>query len=56
MNRIIKKITVSVLSVLLAAACTGCAEVTSLLEEHNIKIPYISAGCTALSRGTSQNE
>ena len=39
MNRIIKKITVSVLSVLLAAACTGCAEVTSLLEEHNIKIP-----------------
>ena len=43
MNRIIKKITVSVLSVLLAAACTGCAEVTSLLEEHNIKIPYISS-------------
>ena len=44
MNKMIKKITVSALSILLAASCTGCASVTELLQEHNIKIPYLTSG------------
>ena len=44
MNKMIKKITVSVLSAILAVSCTGCAAVTDLLQEHNIEIPYITSG------------
>ena len=43
MNRIIKKITAAALSVFLAVSCTGCAEVTEFLEEHNIKVPYLTS-------------
>lgn len=66
MNSIIKKITVSALSVFLTVGCTGCAEVTNLLEEHNIKIPYLtsdwrkgdnaSAGETAAEGATGSAE
>ena len=66
MNSIIKKITVSALSVFLTVSCTGCAEVTNLLEEHNIKIPYLtsdwrkgdnaSAGETAAEGATGSAE
>ena len=44
MNKIIKKITVSALSAILALSCTGCTAVTDLLQEHNIEIPYITSG------------
>ena len=30
------------LSALLAISCTGCAAVTDLMEEHNIKIPFLT--------------
>ena len=44
MNEKIKKITVSAITAILAASCTGCAAVTDLLQEHNIEIPYITSG------------
>ena len=44
MSEKIKKITVSAITAILAASCTGCAAVTDLLQEHNIEIPYITSG------------
>lgn len=36
-----KRIAAAVMSVILAAGCTGCSVVTDLLAEHNIDIPFL---------------
>ena len=38
----IRRMTAAVLSALLAISCSGCAAVTDLMEEHNIKIPFLT--------------
>ena len=38
----IRRMTAAVLSALLAISCTGCAAVTDLMEQHNIKIPFLT--------------
>lgn len=38
----IRRMTAAVLSTLLAISCSGCAAVTDLMEEHNIKIPFLT--------------
>ena len=54
MNRTIKRLKTAAFAALLAVSCTGCSRVTDFLDQHNIKIPFLSSAETENNAAVGQ--